>query len=103
MIQDTVRTSSYAKFILSNPLIFRGAVVLDVGCGKYVSIKNPFSFMDVNALCDSGTGILSLFAARAGARRVIAIDASEVAVKAMQIVKENGMEDIITFVILFLT
>ena len=58
--------------------------------------------MDVNALCNSGTGILSLFAARAGARRVIAIDASEVAVKAMQIVKENGMEDIITFVVSFL-
>ncbi|QRV77095.1 protein arginine N-methyltransferase 3 [Ceratobasidium sp. AG-Ba] len=32
MIQDSVRTSSYATFILSNPQIFKGAVVMDVGC-----------------------------------------------------------------------
>ncbi|QRV91882.1 protein arginine N-methyltransferase 3 [Ceratobasidium sp. AG-Ba] len=32
MIQDSVRTSSYASFILSNPQIFKGAVVMDVGC-----------------------------------------------------------------------
>lgn len=35
MIQDTVRTTSYSKFILSNPMIFRGAVVMDVGCGRH--------------------------------------------------------------------
>ncbi|KAG8957197.1 hypothetical protein FRC00_004354, partial [Tulasnella sp. 408] len=77
MIQDTVRTSSYSKFILSNPLIFRGAVVMDVGCG---------------------TGILSMFAARAGARKVIAIDASDVVTKAKQNIKDNGFEDVITVI-----
>ncbi|KAG8994028.1 hypothetical protein FRB93_001698 [Tulasnella sp. JGI-2019a] len=77
MIQDTVRTSSYARFVLSNPAIFRDAVVMDVGCG---------------------TGILSLFAARAGARRVFAIDASNVVEKARQNVKENNFENIITVV-----
>lgn len=45
-----------------------------------------------------GTGILSMFAARAGARKVIAIDASDVVVKAKQNIKDNGFEDIITYV-----
>lgn len=79
MIQDKVRTSTYARFIMTNPIIFKDAVVLDVGCG---------------------TGILSLFAARSGAKRVIAVDASDIVSKAMIIVKENGLEDIITYVFL---
>ncbi|GLB38566.1 putative class I-like SAM-binding methyltransferase superfamily, protein arginine N-methyltransferase family protein [Lyophyllum shimeji] len=77
MIQDKVRTSTYAYFILTNPALFRDAVVLDVGCG---------------------TGILSLFAARSGAKRVIAVDASDIAEKAERIVKANGFEDIITVI-----
>ncbi|KAF8194187.1 arginine N-methyltransferase 3 [Pholiota molesta] len=74
---DKVRTSTYAHFILTNPTLFRNAIVLDVGCG---------------------TGILSLFAARAGAKRVIAVDASNIAEKAEKIVKANGFEDVITVV-----
>jgi type I protein arginine methyltransferase len=76
MIQDSVRTSTYASYILRNPQLFRDAVVLDVGCG---------------------TGILSLFAARAGAKRVFAVDASPVVEKAELIVKANELEDIITY------
>lgn len=75
MIQDKVRTSTYASFILTNPILFRDAVVLDVGCG---------------------TGILSLFAAKSGAKHVYAVDASDIAEKAEQIVKENGLENVIT-------
>lgn len=33
MIKDTQRTVSYARFILSNPSVFKDAVVMDVGCG----------------------------------------------------------------------
>ncbi|KAG5352944.1 hypothetical protein C0989_011849 [Termitomyces sp. Mn162] len=77
MIQDKVRTSTYAHFILTNPALFRDAIVLDVGCG---------------------TSILSLFAARSGAKRVIAVDASDVAERAARIVKANGFEDIITVI-----
>ena len=77
MIQDKVRTSTYAHFILTNPILFRDAVVLDVGCG---------------------TGILSLFAARAGAKRVFAVDASDIAEKAEKIVKANGLANIITVI-----
>jgi type I protein arginine methyltransferase len=84
MLQDRVRTSTYADFILRTPQIFVDAVVLDVGCG---------------------TGILSLFAARAGAKKVFAVDAAPIAEKARETVKRNGMEDVITFVsfLLFLS
>lgn len=77
MISDKVRTLSYAKFILSphNAHLFRGKTIMDVGCGS---------------------GILSLFAARAGAKEVIAIDASDVADRAKENIKVNGMEGIIT-------
>lgn len=36
MLKDTVRTVSYARFILSNPQLFEGATVMDVGCGTGV-------------------------------------------------------------------
>ena len=77
MINDKVRTSTYASYIMRNPGIFLNAVVLDVGCG---------------------TGILSLFAARAGAKKVIAVDASNIVHRARQIVKDNDYEDVITVV-----
>ncbi|EGN97901.1 hypothetical protein SERLA73DRAFT_91051 [Serpula lacrymans var. lacrymans S7.3] len=77
MIQDKVRTSTYASFILTNPILFRDAIVLDVGCG---------------------TGILSLFAAKSGAKRVFAVDASDIAEKAERIVKANKLEDVITVI-----
>jgi protein arginine N-methyltransferase 3 len=75
MIQDKVRTSTYASFILTNPIIFRDAVVLDVGCG---------------------TGILCLLAAESGAMHVYAVDASDIAEKAGQIVRADGLENVIT-------
>ncbi|KAJ2919153.1 hypothetical protein MD484_g1262, partial [Candolleomyces efflorescens] len=77
MINDQVRTASYAQFILTNPSLFRDAVVLDVGCG---------------------TGILSLFAARSGAKKVIAVDASDIVERAKKIVKVNGFEETISVV-----
>ena len=80
MIQDRVRTSSYASFIMASPALFQDAIVLDVGCG---------------------TGILSLFAARAGAKRVIAVDASDIALKARRIIESNGYGDVVTCAILF--
>ena len=78
MLRDRVRTATYASFIMNTPGLFQDAIVLDVGCG---------------------TGILSLFAARAGAKRVIAVDASDIVEKARKIVKINEMDDVITYVI----
>lgn len=75
MLKDRVRTEAYRDAILMNPHMFKGKVVLDVGCG---------------------TGILSLFAAKAGAKRVIGIDCSSVAIQARQIVADNGYGEVIT-------
>ncbi|ORY08467.1 S-adenosyl-L-methionine-dependent methyltransferase [Clohesyomyces aquaticus] len=77
MIQDTVRTDGYRKFIEGHPDLFKGKTVLDVGCG---------------------TGILSMFCARAGAAKVFAVDFSDIALKARDIVTANGFQDIITVI-----
>jgi protein arginine N-methyltransferase 1 len=53
MLKDEVRTKSYLNAIEQNKHLFKGKVVLDVGCG---------------------TGILSMFAARAGAKKVFAVE-----------------------------
>ncbi|KAG5509895.1 hypothetical protein JKF63_07540 [Porcisia hertigi] len=77
MLKDYHRTTSYRDAMWRNAYMFKGKVVLDVGCG---------------------TGILSMFAARAGARKVIGIDCSNVAVQARQIVEDNGFRDVITII-----
>eukprot|EP01061_Rhynchopus_euleeides_P015232 TRINITY_DN26073_c1_g2_i3.p1 TRINITY_DN26073_c1_g2~~TRINITY_DN26073_c1_g2_i3.p1 ORF type:complete len:383 (+),score=157.85 TRINITY_DN26073_c1_g2_i3:85-1149(+) len=74
MLKDRVRTNSYRNAIYSNKHLFKGKVVLDVGCG---------------------TGILCMFAAAAGARKVIGVDCSSIIEQAQQIVKDNGFEDTI--------
>ena len=75
MLKDTVRTDAYRNFIYDNKNLFRNKVVLDVGCG---------------------TGILSMFCARAGAAKVIAVDNSDIINKARENVFENGFTKTIT-------
>lgn len=77
MLKDTVRTNAYRRAIEDNPDAFKGKVVLDIGCG---------------------TGILSIFAARAGAKHVYAIENAEIALYAREIIKRNGFEKQITVV-----
>jgi type I protein arginine methyltransferase len=77
MIKDKVRTESYMNAMIQNPQLFADKVVLDIGCG---------------------TGILSIFAARAGARHVYGIDAADIAIQASQIVQDNGLSDKITII-----
>ena len=75
MLKDTTRTESYLTFIYSHKTsLFSGKTILDVGCG---------------------TGILSLFAARAGAKKVIAVEQSSIAKSARQNVARNGFSDVV--------
>jgi len=55
MLKDTVRTGAYRNAMYNNEHLFKGKSVLDVGCG---------------------TGILSMFAAKAGAKKVVGVRAS---------------------------
>ena len=58
-----------------NKHLFKDKIVLDVGCG---------------------TGILSMFAAKAGAKMVIGVDMSSIVEHAKKIVEDNGLSDKVT-------
>ena len=77
MLKDEVRTLSYRNAIQKNPHLFQNKVVLDVGCG---------------------TGILAMFAAKAGAKKVVGIDMSNIIDQAQEIVRANGLDHIVTLV-----
>jgi len=68
MLQDYVRTGTYYMAIVENRTDFEGLAVMDVG---------------------AGSGILSLFAAQAGARKVYAVEASGMAKFAAQLKDAN--------------
>ncbi len=69
MIRDSVRVLSYQRAIQRH---CPGRTVVEIGCGS---------------------GILSIFAARAGARRVIAIEESQIADLAAEMFRANGVSD----------
>jgi len=77
MLKDEVRTLSYRNAMYHNKHLFKGKTVIDVGCG---------------------TGILSMFAAKAGAARVFAIECSNIADYAIKIIEENKLDHIVTVV-----
>lgn len=77
MMQDYVRTSTYQKAILGNLNDFNGKIILDVG---------------------AGSGILSFFALQAGANKVYAIEASNMANFAQQLVHANQADDRIVII-----
>ncbi|XP_072942719.1 uncharacterized protein Art8 [Epargyreus clarus] len=74
MLEDSPRTEAYKKAIFNNKSYFANKVVMDIGCG---------------------TGILSVFCAQAGAQKVFAVEASEVANIAKEVVKENNFDNVI--------
>lgn len=75
MLQDAVRTTAYHQAITKNAIDFKDKVVLDVGCGS---------------------GILSFFAAHAGARKVYAVEAAKpMATHARKLAKANGLDGIV--------
>jgi len=70
MLQDYIRTSTYQRAVLDNAVDFAGKVVLDVG---------------------AGSGILSFFAAQAGARKVYAVEASSMSQHTKTLVENNHL------------
>jgi protein arginine N-methyltransferase 1 len=77
MLKDEVRTLSYRNSMWWNKHLFKDKVVLDVGCG---------------------TGILCMFAAKAGAKKVIGIDMSNIIDQAQKIIDANGFSTTITLI-----
>ncbi|KAF5726047.1 protein arginine N-methyltransferase 1.2 [Tripterygium wilfordii] len=75
MLKDVVRTKTYQNVVYQNKFLFKDKVVLDVG---------------------AGTGILSLFCAKAGAAHVYAVECSQMADMAKEIVETNGFSNVVT-------
>ncbi|XP_005097395.1 protein arginine N-methyltransferase 1 [Aplysia californica] len=77
MLKDEVRTLTYRNSMYYNKHLFKDKVVLDVGCG---------------------TGILCMFAAKAGAKRVIGIECSSIIDYGEKIVAANKLDHVISLV-----
>jgi SAM-dependent methyltransferase len=75
LLGDRVRMRAYAEAIAA--AVRPGDVVLDLGCG---------------------TGILSLLAARAGARKVYAVDRASILDDARETARRNGLDGCIEFI-----
>jgi protein arginine N-methyltransferase 1 len=75
MIRDRVRTEAFQRAI--NSVVRPGDTVLDVG---------------------AGSGILSMFAARAGAARVYAVERTPIAALAEQLAAANDVADTVTVI-----
>ena len=77
MVRDAARTEAYRRAVLDNAHLFKDKVVMDVG---------------------AGTGVLSLFAKQAGAKKVFAVEASGMAAVLKEIVELNDEEGVIEVV-----
>ncbi|XP_059361009.1 protein arginine N-methyltransferase 8-B isoform X5 [Carassius carassius] len=77
MLKDEVRTLTYRNSMYHNKHIFKDKIVLDVG---------------------SGTGILSMFAAKAGAKHVYGIECSSISEYSVKIIKSNHLDNVITII-----
>ncbi|XP_014214613.1 protein arginine N-methyltransferase 1 isoform X1 [Copidosoma floridanum] len=75
MLKDEVRTVTYRNSMYHNKHLFKDKIVLDIGCG---------------------TGILSMFAAKAGAKKVIGIECSNIVEYAEKIVEANKLSNVVT-------
>ena len=72
MLKDRVRTGSYKQACDDNSSQIKNKIVLDIGCG---------------------TGILSIFVANAGAKKVYGVENAHIADYAKVIVKDNNLSD----------
>jgi type I protein arginine methyltransferase len=77
MLADHNRMAAYHSAILGNQDVFKDKVVMDIG---------------------TGSGILAVWAAQAGARKVYAIEYTDMAKHAEQVMKANGVDHIVTVI-----
>jgi len=77
MLSDSARTEAYRNAIYNNLHQMKDTNVLDLGCG---------------------TGILSMFCAKAGAKSVTGVDMSDIIHSTTDIIRENNFQDVITLV-----
>jgi type I protein arginine methyltransferase len=77
MLADHNRMAAYHSAILGNTDVFQDKIVMDVG---------------------TGSGILAVWAAQAGARKVYAIEYTDMAHHARQVMKANGVDHIVTVI-----
>ncbi|OII73774.1 uncharacterized protein cubi_03572 [Cryptosporidium ubiquitum] len=77
MLQDVERVEAYKRSFEENKELFRGKIVLDVGCG---------------------TGILSMLAAKCGAETVFAVDGSNISLLAKKIVEDNDLSKVVQII-----
>ncbi|KAG2275256.1 hypothetical protein Bca4012_044699 [Brassica carinata] len=74
MLSDRVRMDAYFNAVFENKHHFAGKTVLDVG---------------------TGSGILAIWSAQAGARKVYAVEATSMADHARALVKANNLEHVV--------
>ncbi|XAR66936.1 Histone-arginine N-methyltransferase [Bertholletia excelsa] len=74
MLCDRVRMDAYYNAVFENKHHFYGKAVLDVG---------------------TGSGILAIWAAQAGARKVYAVEATKMSEHARELVKANKLQDVV--------
>ncbi|KAJ7978874.1 putative Arginine N-methyltransferase [Quillaja saponaria] len=74
MLSDRVRMDAYFNAIFENKHHFKGKAVLDVG---------------------TGSGILAIWSAQAGARKVYAVEATKMSEHARALVKANNLQDVV--------
>lgn len=77
MLADHNRMAAYHAAIMGNPDVFKDKVVMDVG---------------------TGSGILAAWAAQAGARRVYAVEYTDMANHARSVMEANGIADVVTVI-----
>jgi len=77
MLTDHNRMAAYHAAIVGNADVFKDKVVMDVG---------------------TGSGILAVWAAQAGAKRVYAIEYTDMAKHARRVVAANGVDHIVTVI-----
>lgn len=77
MLADHHRMASYHSAILGNSDVFRDKVVMDIG---------------------TGSGILAVWAAQAGARKVYAIEYTDMANYAQKVMEANQVDHIVTVI-----